>query len=131
MKTSSLENVIIEGVMHLSMLGVSHLRARVSQAESNTPKEESKTIRDATSFDSSWQLFLQEGVHSPEAARIIKTLITMTMHSEENEEVHQDDLQESERDSEVEPFEIRGEDMKKASRSWQRSGNISHYIGIG
>ena len=60
----------------------------------------------------SWPSFLQHGVHSTQAARLIQTLLTTRMAARDNEEEYCNKADESDADAEIPALPYRPDDMR-------------------
>ena len=69
-------------------------------------------VKNISNFAASWASFLQHGVHSTEAARLIQTLLTTRMPTRDNEEEDCDKADESDADAEIPALTWRPDDMR-------------------
>ena len=69
-------------------------------------------VKNISNFAASWTSFLQNGVHSTEAARLIQTLLTTRMAARDNEEEDCNKADESDADAEIPALPYRPDDMR-------------------
>jgi len=122
------------GISHFAMLGLQHLRAGPNDAAEQKPcgavtaptsqpiyhkklnspekPEEPGTCKSQSNFPASWPFFLQTGVHSYEAAQLIRTLLTNAMPTRDITEEDCAKADESGADEEIPALVWRPEDMR-------------------